>query len=61
VEFFRNITLNLNATGRAAVLIVLIMSIAVLGIFGSSTLGAAALGLLAGSGSLIIKALGSRV
>jgi hypothetical protein len=37
------------------------MSIAVLGIFGSSTLGAAALGLLAGSGSLIIKALGSRV
>jgi hypothetical protein len=44
---FRNLVMNLQATGPAAVLCVWILSIAVVGVFGSDKLGAQALGLLA--------------
>jgi hypothetical protein len=47
MNLFRNLALNLQATGPAAVLCVLLLSIAAVGVFGSERLGAEALGLLA--------------
>jgi len=61
MDFFKNISLNLHATGPAAVMIVWILRMTLLGLFGnSSNLGTVALGLLGGTGALIIRALGHR-
>jgi len=47
MNFFRNIAVNLKATGPAAVLISLIGCITLLGLFGQSDLAKSALNILA--------------
>ncbi|MBU2835748.1 hypothetical protein HF673_08230 [Acidithiobacillus thiooxidans] len=54
MEFLKNVAVNLNATGPAAVLISLIGGITLLGLFGHGGLASSALSIL----SLIIGFLG---
>ena len=61
VNPFRNLILNLQATGPAAVLCVLIVSIALLEVFGSESLGPKALGLLAFLAGALVVGLVSKI
>jgi hypothetical protein len=58
---FRNLALNLQATGPAAVLCVLLLSIAAVGVFGSDKLGPQALGLLAAALGVVATGLIARI
>jgi hypothetical protein len=53
IDPFKNLQLNLHAAGPAAVLCVLFISIAFVGVFGQGALGGYALGLLGTALSLV--------
>ena len=55
IDFFKHLQLNLHAAGPAAVLSVLFISIAFVGVFGQGPLAGAALGVLAvATGAVVI-------
>jgi hypothetical protein len=56
----KNLSLNLQATGPAAVLICWCVSVAAVGIFGSGPTASTALGLLAAGGGMILIRLAGR-
>ncbi|WP_097050926.1 hypothetical protein [Thalassospira xiamenensis] len=60
MEWLKNIAINLNAKGPAAVLIALIVSISSLGLWGEGELAATALGILAFALGLLGLALANR-
>ncbi|MFA5847048.1 MAG: hypothetical protein WC855_09120 [Thermodesulfovibrionales bacterium] len=59
--FLKNISINLKATEAAAVLIAWVMGITLLGIFGKDSIAYAGMGILGGTGALLIKALGQNI
>jgi hypothetical protein len=60
MEFFKNIALHLQATGPAAVIIVWILCITLVGIFGNGPIATMAMGLLAFAGGAVMIGLASR-
>lgn len=61
MEFLKNIALNLKATGPAAVLIVWIICVTLLGLFGSGEMASKSFGLLAFFGGAVFFALASKL
>jgi hypothetical protein len=57
---FKNIAIHLQATGPAAVIIVWIVAVTVLGLYGTGELARQALFLLTAAGGAILVALASR-
>jgi hypothetical protein len=53
MDFFKNVSIKLRATGLVAALIVWVGSVAVVGVFGEGRLGETALGMLSGGIGLI--------
>lgn len=60
-NFLKNLVINLQATGPAAVLIVLIMSIAALGLFGNGPVASTALTILSFLGAMIVAGLVQKI
>lgn len=60
MDFLKNLSVSLKATGPAAVLGIWITAIACVGIFGNGPMASTALGILGGIGGLLIVTLGSR-
>lgn len=61
MDWLKNITLNLTATGPAAVLCVYIVSLAAMGIFASGPHGGFVVGALVALGPVLIGALSQRI
>ena len=59
MDFFKNLTLNLKATGPAAVLIVWMLCLTCLALYGESSATHIVIGILAGFGLAVLRALGS--
>jgi hypothetical protein len=57
---FRNLSVNLNATGPAAVIIVWVAAVAALGLWGGGETSERALNILAFAGGVILASLASR-
>jgi hypothetical protein len=53
MDFLKNVSIKLRATGLVAALIVWVSAVAVVGVFGTGVLGEAALGMLSGGLGLI--------
>lgn len=60
MEFLKNIAVNLQATGPAAVVIAWMICITLLGLFGSGTTASMAIIILCITGSALITSLGQR-
>ena len=58
---FKNIALNLRATGPAAVIAIWIISVTLLGLFGNGELAGRALTILAVAGGMVLVALASKI
>jgi len=61
MEFFKNIAVNLKATGPAAVMCVWVICVTLLGIFGSGPMASSAFGLLAFFGGAVLYALANKI
>lgn len=61
MEFLKNIALNLKAMGPAAVMIVWIICVTLLGLFGSSEMAPKSFYLLAFFGGAVLLALANKV
>ena len=59
MQFFRNIAVNLKATGPAAVMAIWVVCVTLLGIFGSGEMARSAFGLLAFFGGAVLVGLAS--
>ena len=60
-SLFKNLVINLQAKGPAAVLIALILSITALGLFGEGVAAGGALGILSGLGAMIVVGLTQKI
>jgi hypothetical protein len=60
-RFFKNVAINLSATGAAAVLIAWLIALVAVSIWGSDRLGPAALGLLGIFGGTLFIVLGQKL
>ena len=60
MEFLKNISVNLRATGPAAVLIAWIAAITAIGLFGEGDLAKSAIQILAFAGGMILIGLASK-
>jgi hypothetical protein len=61
MDFLKNISINLKATGTSAVLIVWLLCMTAIGLFGSGGLAMVVAGALSGFGAIIIGALGQKI
>jgi hypothetical protein len=61
MEFLKNISINLRATGASAVLITWLLCMTAIGLFGSGTLANFIAGALASIGVILIGALGQKI
>jgi hypothetical protein len=61
MDFLKNISINLKATGASAVLITWLLCITALGLFGSGTLAMFVAGALASVGVVLIGALAQKI
>ena len=61
MDFLKNVSIKLRATGLVAALIVWLGAVVVVGVFGEGTLGQAALGMLSGGLGLIALLAGRSV
>ncbi len=61
MEFFKNIAVNLKATGPAAVMAIWVVCVTLLGIFGSGEMARSAFGLLAFFGAAVLVGLASKI
>lgn len=61
MDFLKNISINLKATGASAVLITWLLCITALGLFGSGTLAMFVAGALASIGVILIGALSQKI
>lgn len=59
-DFFRNVAINIRATGTAAVLCTWILGVTLLGIYGSEKYGSLALGVLLAIGLGLTGSLGQK-
>ena len=60
MDFLKNIAINLQAKGPAAVIIVWIFCVTALGFFGDGSLAKSALSILAAAGGMILVALANK-
>jgi len=60
MDFLKNIAINLKATGPAAVIIVWLLCITILGLFGDSDTASRSLGLLAFFGGAVLVSLANK-
>jgi hypothetical protein len=60
MDILKNLSVNLKATGPAAVICVWCICVVILGIFGSGSLASTAMGLLTFAGGAILSALALR-
>ena len=60
MEFLKNIALNLKATGPAAVMIVWVICVTLLGLFGAGEMAGKSFGLLAFFGGAVMISLANR-
>ena len=60
-DYFKNLTVNLRATGPCTVLIAWVMSMAALGIFGEGLLATQAMAVLSFLGVVILVTLGNKI
>lgn len=60
MEFLKNIALNLKATGPAAVMIVWVICVTLLGLFGSGEMAGKSFGLLAFFGGAVLISLANK-
>ncbi|OAI44017.1 hypothetical protein AYO43_09615 [Nitrospira sp. SCGC AG-212-E16] len=61
MEFLKNIVVNLQATGPAAVLAIWVICVTVLGIFGSGPMASLAFGILSFFGGAVIFGLTAKI
>jgi hypothetical protein len=61
LDFLKNISINLKATGASAVLVTWLLCVTAIGLFGSGGLAMFVAGALAGFGAIFIGALGQKI